>query len=561
MFHRSMSFVVALGVWTVSVGLHLTAQASTGTDFVLHGRVVESLTRKSIARALVTSGDRRIATMTDSNGNFTLDVSVPASTDAVPDVLSNTASGPRFAQAPQLWLTARRPGYLQRGEQTLVTLDKTGTQAEVELELTPSADLRGVVMDEENVGAARVRVTLMEYQVQDGTPVWQQRTSSQSDDEGNFQFSSLEPGEYTVMSNEWSGEDPSFTHVSQQFPPRYLGDVRTLVAATKLNLAAGTKENVALHLRLAKYYPVKIPVQGLPPNTPMQVRVANGSTALGYSLGWNARTQAVEGALPGGEYVLTIESVGSDRSSVRMPLVVGVAAVEHVPVALTVNGTIPVRVHVELTGKVDTSPKGFAFSGNAQSMPTETMPVQIFLRSLDMQFGNGGSFRHGQGTEGVIENVAPGAYTVEASTIRGYIASMTSGGVDLLRRSLLVGDGGTSDPIDIVVRDDSAVVSGVVDLAGHSSSRGLSILMVEIDGGQISRGYVQADLKFNIANVAPGTYRMFAVDARDFFRLPYRDAAAMRRYDSLATTVTVSAGQHIETDVRLMQLELAGMKE
>ena len=47
--------------------------ASQVTDHI-HGVVINSVDKKTIARALVTSQDQRMATMTDSQGRFTFDI-------------------------------------------------------------------------------------------------------------------------------------------------------------------------------------------------------------------------------------------------------------------------------------------------------------------------------------------------------------------------------------------------------------------------------------------------------------------------------------------------------
>ena len=68
----------------------------------------------------------------------------------------------------------------------------------------------------------------------------------------------------------------------------------------------------------------------------------------------------------------------------------------------------------------------------------------------------------------VIENVQPGRYRVSVNTSIGYASSITSGGTDLLRQSLVVGLGGATPPIEITVRDDGAEVEGTLERVGTS---------------------------------------------------------------------------------------------
>ncbi len=63
----------------------------------------------------------------------------------------------------------------------------------------------------------------------------------------------------------------------------------------------------------------------------------------------------------------------------------------------------------------------------------------------------------------VLENVRPGRYWLKVTPYRGYVASAVAGSADLLRQPLVVGPGGASLPIEIVLRDDGAAIDGTVE--------------------------------------------------------------------------------------------------
>ncbi len=179
--------------------------------------------------------------------------------------------------------------------------------------------------------------------------------------------------------------------------------------------------------------------------------------------------------------------------------------------------------------------------------------MQLYLRPLesDGSFG-GSSVRHGDENEPALENVQPGTYFVRPNVPRGYISSMTAGGVDLLRHPLTVGDGGAADPIDVTLRDDSATLTGTVDMPANPSSSYALLLLVPTDGsGQAVQGYAQSDGKFTVLNVPPGSYRLFAFGGARMQQVPYRDAQAMHAYDGKGTAITVSAGQSTTAKVSL----------
>ena len=59
-----------------TLALSPSARAQTDALYHVHGRVLNASTHHPIARALVATNDHRLATMTDTNGTFALEVSV-----------------------------------------------------------------------------------------------------------------------------------------------------------------------------------------------------------------------------------------------------------------------------------------------------------------------------------------------------------------------------------------------------------------------------------------------------------------------------------------------------
>lgn len=533
------------------------APSTSDTIYHLHGTVVNGVTNRPVGRALVASADRRLATMTDGEGHFRIDVSVLPKPDASAlPARSGIVTG-SFARGGfrgnGLTLTAQHPGYLPGEQFTNLPLDDSLNTTDVVLKLMPSATLSGRVSAVGADGARNVRVTLLHHQVNDGVLTWSQAGSHQTSSTGEFHFTNLQPGEYCVMSAEWAGGEPlnvQRTAITRQYPPDFLGDTRSLAQAAKLHLHYGDDQHVELHLHQAIYYPVAIPIQNQPTNSPINVRLAGSDTFNGYQLGWNGRDNAVEGSLPSGSYKLQLTSFGQQQGSALVPLTVANQPLEHAPVTLAVGSRIPIRIHTEFTQQEKSAAS--VYSGQPQSQNLANL-VQLYLRPLesDGSFG-GSSVRHGEETEPALENVQPGTYFVRPNVSRGYISSMTAGGVDLLRHPLTVGDGGAADPIDVTLRDDSATLTGTVDIPANPSSSYILLLLVPSDGsGQTVQGYAQPDGKFTVQNVPPGSYRLFAFGGARMQQVPFRDSQAMHAYDGKGTAVSVSAGQNSTAKVSL----------
>ncbi len=551
---RRLPVLVLLGAAPLLCG-----QSTTDTIYHLHGTVRDGVTNKPIGRALVAGNDGRLATMTDSQGHFAVDLSVPAAAQGSQKGTITSWAGPS-APPPGLMLatalTARRPGYLSLEQMVPITLDDSLNATDIAIRLMPTAVVSGQVSAAGVDSPQGVRVSLLRHSVIDGAYQWLPVGNHTVGTTGEFRFTNLQPGEYTVMTAEWAGGEPlseQRTAITQQYPPDFLGDTRTLNSSAKLRLHYGSEEHAELHLRPATYFPIAVPVQNQPENSPINVRVAGADAMNGYQLGWNARDGAVEGSLPSGEYTLLLTSFGPQQGSASVPLTVANRPLEHAPVSLAAGGRIPIRVHTEFTQASQGS--------NNNAPPGEPRDlVQVYLRPLDSggTFG-GSSVRHNDDSGAALENVQPGVYTVHGQAVRGYISSMTSGGLDLMRRPLAVGDGGTADPIDVTLRDDGATVTGTVDTGSHgitapgstqNNTHFVALLLVSSDGHSGAlQAVARSDGKFTIQNVAPGSYQLFAVSDARMLQIPFRDPQAMRAFAGKGTPVTVTAGQNATANV------------
>ncbi len=524
----------------------VTAHTQTDTVYHLHGHVLNGETHRPVARALVTSADRRMATITDTNGSFALEVSVP---------LQDAAAGSQVrAMSPGLTLVASRPGFVPQDYGLQIELNARTVADDVTLTILPLATISGSV-DADGIGpVSNVQVMLLHHEVSDGIAIWMPATVQVSAERGQFRFGDLEPGEYTVMTREWEGDAPAYLRESRQYPPRFAGGAATLTAAAKLQVRYGTDDQVRLHVREAAYFPVRIPVQMASPGTAVEVQVLADGSPLGYSLGWNSQESAVEGSLPAGSYTVLLTGSGPQMSFARVPISVSDTTAQHAPVTLVPAAAIPVRVRLDLTEDDSSNSVGIAFSGNPANMPSLASPVDVSLTSTE---AGGRSFddQRRSGTDPVLEGVAPGMYAVHARSIRGYVASITSGGLDLMRQPLVVGEGGSADPIDVTVRNDGGNLTGEVEMTADQSTRFVPVLLVAADGsGQSVQGYASNDGKLSVRNIPPGTYRAFASGQQQLQRLPYRDAAGMQAFEHQGALVNVAANQTVEVKLRYIPL-------
>ncbi len=516
----------------------------------LHGSVVNGVTGKPIPRALVMSGDQRIATMTDGDGHFAVDITLRTN--------QNNSSGAVFARffGGGLSLIARKPGFSQMIQPAVIPSDPAAASSNLALKLMPACSIAGQVTAH-GEPAGEVNVSLLQRRVEDGQPVWRQRNVQRTNSRGDFHFSELEPGEYTVLTLEWRGDQPQPPQAQQrkaittQYPPDFAGDTSSVDAATKLHLRYGDAPQVELHLRPATYYPVTIPVAGNA--SAINVRLSGGGPASfnGFTLGYNNRDHAIEGSLPEGDYTLHLAQYGDPPSFAELPIHVAGGPLEGATVALAPGSTIPVQVEKQFTHSDHPAAQGIVADGNTGGPPPA---AQLYLRALD---ANGQSVNSKRGADGelILDGVPPGQYTVQATAFVGYVASLTSGGVDLRQHPLVVSPGSRPEPIDMVLRDDTGTVTGTLNPGSdtHPLPPYTIIVLIPDGSGAMTTGVAGPDGKFTLANVAPGSYRIFGIPAEAVQQMMAAiDVTSSDAWKGRGASVTVTPGGTSQVDAPLL---------
>ena len=138
-----------------------------------------------------------------------------------------------------------------------------------------------------------------------------------------------------------------------------------------------------------------------------------------------------------------------------------------------------------------------------------------------------------------------------------YAASATWGGGDVLHKPLTVGTAGGSTPIEVTLRNDGAEVLGKVEFpgsenteksaggpaAGGALARAIVYFVpVGENGGQIQESQIWQDGAFDQKQLAPGTYRILALDQRNN-EIGAGNPEMIKKYESKSVVVELSASQ------------------
>jgi len=536
----------------------------------LRGTVVNSLTHEPIGRALVYSPDNRYAAMTDGQGRFEFKF---ARAEREPNAgfaaTSNVGPSPSYPRQygatnrPSM-LMARKTGFLpdHDGQQTFPLSE---TQQELTIPLAPEALIIGHILLPESDGSNRIQVELFRRQVREGREHWDSVGTVMSKSDGEYRYAELSAGSYKLVTHELLDRDPlAFNPRGQLFgyPPVYYPAATDFTTASVIQLSAGSTTEADVSPARREYYAVKVPVGGAPLGLPIGIQVwLQGHEGPGYSLGYNAEEQLIQGLLPDGTYVVRATADGSNAMTGMSTLTVKGAAAEGPALMMLPNSSIVVSVREEFQHR-ETATQGPMVvdsirnaSGNGRRpgyLQVSLLPIEEF------GFAPGASLRPPRGPDDdsplMIENVQPGRYRVLVNTAIGFASSVTSNGTDLEHQPLVVALGGATPPIEITVRDDGAEVEGAIvgastrDAAGAGfRSQGQSpgnVYFCPTTGssGQFRMAWVSPDGKFQLQQLPPGVYRVLAFD-RQQPDLEYASEEALSKYEAKAQVIRVVAGQ------------------
>ena len=565
------------GTWTAILVLLMlwacigVAQDTSSDDSeTLHGTVINSVTREPIPRALVFSPDNRFAVMTDAQGRFEFSLPARALQPTNNPTGVNTAVVGSESNRPYM-LTARKPGFLVGAENETQGVQISPQTKEVAIELMPEALIVGHVTLPSSEPPDKVELELYRREVQDGRARWVSHGATTSFSNGEFRFAELPAGTYKLFTRELSDTDVAIPKGQQfAYTPVYYPNAADFPSGSEIQLSAGKTFNADLSLTRQPYFPIRVPVTNVPPGTAVNVSVSlHGRRGPGYALNYNQQEQRIEGSLPNGTFVLDVLGTGKTSMSGSTTIVVRGAPVEGPGLTLIAARSIPVEVREDfassvrsgssMTTYVDGKP-AFTIRGVRADVNISLQPAEDFVET------GGATLRQPTSPQDqslVLDNVNPGRYWVRITTARGYVASMTSSAVDLMRSPLVVGAGGTVSPIEVTLRDDTAQLDGVVEgsrpaesgltMQGSGNSSYAYCIPMEDGSGQFTALPISEDGKLFPVVLPPGSYRILAFKHAQ--NLEYRNPEAMRAFDGKGTTVRLVAGQNEHVQIPMVTNE------
>jgi hypothetical protein len=522
--------------------------------------VVSSLDGKPVARVLVTSPDRRMAVLTDSEGRFSFDLRRPASAQGESHVFSSwppTPVGSPAASNMLLTFMLRKPGYINGNVLLHLPAAKPDTsEPPLQLKIVPAATLTGHLDPDSGDLPEHSSVQLRRKQIQDGAAVWTPSGGAPVDSRGQFRFANLEPGDYKLLAPAYSPQFNPGGHTPDSvtgFLPAFYPNTDTLAAAQTIHLGPGDSATANLAFHNATFYRVAIPVTGLPENSGFQINLQPQIDGLYLSI--NEGTAS--GYLPGGDYDLQLTAnvpgptpnVVPSQLSAAVHLHIAGRPVQMEPIALHPGLELPIVVRRELTNPPPETDRQYPFSLWVNLQPSDPSANTPLMAPMTP----------GKDDSGLkIENLTAGTFRVQVAPRLGYAATVTSGSTDLLREPLRVSAASIPQPIEVTLRDDFAtltihVPAGDPAQPPAADASEVFLLVIPLDRLQAQSFVVSwqdtTQNQYTLPGIPPGRYLVLASRHPIAQNIEFRNEEVLHDLLSEGAAVTLSPSQKADVQV------------
>lgn len=520
---------------------------SNAVTHVLSGVVVNAVSGAPVPYALVQIGQD--AKLADQNGTF------------------------RFEALPYSGASviARKPGYFN--EQELAdnsfqpeAIKLSGETTSLTIRLTPEAVISGHVTNPQGDPVEHLPIGIKFSHIVQGRRMWEQRVSGETDEDGNFRIAELKPGTYYVAAGpSYRPRIASSTETETNYdgyPRQYYPGVSDLSSAAPFRVAAGQHVSIEFSAKPAPAYRVSGVIAGYSAKTGVGLSLVNQDGESGIGAGVDARSGRFEFfPVPPGRY--TLQANSWDRTGPQLSAQVPISVthdLRDVRIALQSAPAIPIILDTEFT-KPESAPQSIGFSTSSGSGPGNVITgsllgnLRLVSRTPPYQQYQAMREQNSNDPRFLFRGIMPGSYDAVAELGSStYVASMSCGGVDLLREPLVVTAGSDAQPIEATLRDDAASLRGSVKSEAQAADPQARVLVLpEGRPTQTLQALpVGRDGSFQLQNLPPGDYEIFAFDRLD--GIEYQNREALSKFESQAAHVTLSANQEARVTVDLIRM-------
>lgn len=440
-----------------------------------------------------------------------------------------------------------------RGSAEVIPLNDGQTREGLTLHFLRSSEISGHVYGTEGDVVTDADIELSRVSRNLGERVLVNFRNVATDDRGEYRMTGLPPGQYYLRAS--PKEFVMAGNSTQDLAAQYYGGVRDWRDSAALTIHSSTSlHELDFHLTAERHYPVHGRLTGVPNlPAPAQAGQQHGppqeqGQAVTVTIwpvgpgpgGWSSGTEAQPpdytfdlGIPPGGNYFVEAQlSVGDktysasrniDSSQPLGEIQLALAPSEDLKGRLRIEGERPARAAATQITLIRRSGKS---------------PLPMAVPNADGS-GADGSF--------VLRQVPAGEWTLAVAPlpVGGYLKSARLGGRDV-RFSRFHVEQGSLDraSLEIVISMHSATVTGQVDAAEGVSKRAGIVLAPVGELHNLARFYYGAgadeDGKFQLQNIAPGRYKVFALEK--LVPADFRNPEAVDQLEGLGQEIELTEG-------------------
>jgi len=531
------------------------SQQPRNNEVKVEGVVINSITGNPLPRALVEVAGQ--FALTGPEGEFSFD------------------NVPGWAQ-----IKVQKPGYFPPGARvpgwsTGPGINVHPDAGKVILKLAPEAIITGRVTgpDDEPLEGAFIQVLMYRSTNDRPKTLLPANVTARSDEDGNFRIAGLTPGHYYVsLRTAGIGRVvvAQTSKTNEAYPPMvYYPGTEDLAAASMVDLASGQHFETLFSIAPRPAYKVSgtVVTAGEWRQVSAPAIVDGAGQSLLNADTFDPKTGAFQfRAVPAGSYTVSVRGTDpDDRTRSSEHKITVSQSVAGLKLLLKPGINIPVIIRTEFTKPKQDAvcrlslPGGGTGTSDCSEYPAARV-VLIPADAAGTEFSTSWEPMKGSGV--TVRGVVPGKYLVRVqpmpgsqtgspgpTIVDGYVQSARSGGLDLLQEPLVVAESGTVSPIEIVVRDDPAVLN--VRLRAEEPGHSATVVLYPEGALLLSpyqRHITQKETSFR--PLAPGNYKVFALDVFD--GVDYAPEA-LAKYAAQAVHVTVAANHESTVTVDVIR--------
>jgi len=507
------------------------------SGFPLQGTVTNSVTGEAIRRASVQAlGPKPRAALTDDEGHFRL--------EGLPD-----------GEVP---IIVTKPGYLPEQAanpaERAPTVARTGPDAPaLALKLMPQGVIFGRITSADGDPLEGMPVMVIRQLIVSGRKVLSEQSSVSTNDDGEFRAGNLAAGTYYVMVGPGPRLFPGVKGVANPreaaYPATYYPGAPSVDAAGLVSVPAGQETEANLELKAEPVFHVNGVATGFPPGTVGEMifaRVARDGADVSIPIDSDSGKFDVK--LRAGIY--RVRGVGGRGNW---------GAVGDAPLTLNADAK---DLHIAMARLPAISASSRLESAQAAPVGRDAVKVWLHDPSIGIALMSHHNMTGQADYEGrilpskplALADLEPETYRVTITPTDGqWVQTAECGGVDLLNSDLTIAPGAHPAPLQIVVRDDVANLSGTVSAADGIKGAIVLLLPPADSRLEVKTTAVSPQGTFEFTGVPPGTYIVLALDHTE--GLEYTKREALEGYLSKAVETVLSPGGSGTVQLELARVE------